>query len=157
MKKLLVLILVVVSLFCKAQTDTSIHYTVILYITTPITLEIPDLVINNTILKRKAICIRMTFEQSIKQVSVRWGVRYYADTLGSYGKELSNTFDPYEIEAVADNKTFVDPATGVIEDNPTGNVMGQYDWFFMIASMHPIVVNEMIRQYGMSVQNWNKK
>ena len=36
------------------------------------------------------------------------------------------------LEIIATNNAFVNPATGEVLDNPTGTVMGQYDFFFMV-------------------------
>lgn len=144
-----------------------------------IEIDIPDLVVNETLsLKRKAKLFTMTYNQHLKFLVLSWLVSY-PDLLEVKG------FTTYSKESIADNTTMVDVNTGEIlapiitevplldgDGNPTkdadgneittqeisypGDYIGQYDWFNMIAETQPVKVHDMIRQYGLAVENWNK-
>jgi len=134
-----------------------------------IELNIPDVVIDSTILKRKAKLFTMIYNQNSKSLTLNWTVSFFANDGGNYGEPLS--FIPsYSKESIADNTTAVNPATGQIismvdildaDGNVTGqdyaiDWMGQYDFFNMLAENQPIQVHDMIRQYGIGVSNWDK-
>ena len=122
-----------------------------------ITINVPDTVVNSTILKRKATLFTMIYNQSAKSLSLTWTVRYYSDSLGLYGSDISDIIPDYARTSIADNDVFVNPANGAIIDGvPTIDYMGQYDWFNMVAESMSINVHAMIRQYGLAITNWNK-
>lgn len=154
-QRLFFLALILISATSYGQ-DT-LPYTVISYPTPQITIPISDVVVNNTIVKRKATLFTMIYNQQSKTLSLSWTVNFFANNNGEYGESISNIAPSYTRETIADNTTLVNLSTGAILDNPTGNVMGQYDWFFMIATTQPIIVNDMIRQYGLNVTNWDKR
>jgi hypothetical protein len=62
------------------------------------------------------------------------------------------------VEIIASNSTLVNSATGSIIRNPANaeTVMGQYDFFFMLADNQPIVLNELIKQYLQQNTDWAK-
>lgn len=139
MKKLILLFSILFSLSATAQ-----QY--------PIVLDIPDVVIQGTTLKRKASLFTMTYNLGRQYVSLNWEVTYYAAKEdGSYGDEI--TFIPkYTKENVADNTVKVD-STGTIvlpdaEGNYPSGVIGQFDFFNNVAENVPVKVNAVIRQYG---------
>jgi hypothetical protein len=143
MKKLILLFSILFSLSATAQ-----QY--------PIVIEIPDVIIQGTILKRKASLYTMTYNIAKQYVALSWEISYYAYTLnGNYGNEI--TFIPkYTKENLADNTTKVD-STGTIilpdaEGNYPPNVIGQFDFFNNVAENVPVKVNAVIRQYGENSQ-----
>ena len=153
---LLLLLFVGYSLNNFAQ-DSTAAYTVITYDSPQITIDISDVTINNTVLKRKATLFTMIYNQKSKTLVLNWTVSFYANNNGDYGESMSAIAPSYSRETIADNTTFVNPVNGNILENPTGVVMGQYDWFYMIAETQPVLVNNMIRQYGLNVSNWDKR
>jgi uncharacterized protein YdaL len=139
MKKLILLFSILFSLSATAQ-----QY--------PIVLDIPDVVINETILKRKASLFTMTYNLGRQYVSLNWEVTYYAaKSDGAYGDEI--TFIPkYTKENVADNTVKVDSTGTIVYPDSSGNyppgVIGQFDFFNNVAENVPVKVNAVIRQYG---------
>lgn len=139
MKKLILLFSILFTLSATAQ-----QY--------PIVLEIPDVVIDGTVLKRKASLFTMTYNLAKQYVALSWEVSYWSANLDStYGEEL--TFIPkYSKENVADNTTKVDSTGTIVPPNPDGTyppgVIGQFDFFNNVAENIPVKVNAVIRQYG---------
>lgn len=128
--------------------------------TEPITLEIPDLIVGDTVIKRKAKLFTMTYNQHTKQVVLSWGVKSYANNGGKYGEALQVIPD-YSVESIADNTIAVNPQTGVkLVKDKDGNYptdwMGQYDFFYVLGSKVAIKVHDIIKQYGEQQLNWNK-
>ena len=187
------------------------------YTPVDIVLEIPDIVLANTIIKRKAKMLTLIYNQPYKTVTVAWQIQHYADNNGAYGEYIGAQVADKLKETIADNTTIVNAATGeiitdieqykeivtidgtpipettipqtttetqqVVDEN--GNIteievevplldengnqvmvtipaftpttqelqytvdwMGQYDWFNMIGETTPVIVHDMIRQYG---------
>ena len=122
----------------------------------PIVIEIPDVIIQGTILKRKASLYTMTYNIAKQYVALSWEISYYAYTLnGNYGNEI--TFIPkYTKENVADNTTKVDSNGTIVLPDSSGNyppgVIGQFDFFNNVAENVPVKVNAVIRQYGQGSQ-----
>jgi hypothetical protein len=145
MKKLILLFSILFSLSATAQ-----QY--------PIVLDIPDVVIQGTTLKRKASLFTMTYNLGRQYVSLNWEVTYYAaKDDGTYGDAIS--FIPkYTKESVADNTTKVDSTGTIVYPDSSGNyppgVIGQFDFFNNIAENVPVLVNTLIRQYGEAVKEW---
>jgi len=157
MKKLIL----VAILFCSLSAFTQDSTYMLTVTPIPISIDIADVEINGTILKRKATLFTMTYNQSAKYLVLNWSVSFFADSLGFYGRSLSEIIPSYSHESIADNNTFVNPATGqILIADSTGhysiNYMGQYDWFNMMAETQPLQIHDMIRQYGMLVTNWEK-
>lgn len=122
-------------------------------------LNIPDVVINGTKLKRKAVASCMTYNLAYKSVSVSWKISYYSDSAGKYGSKLAiNGVNDYTKETVANNTVMVDPADGsFVEADTAGHYpvgsIGQYDFFWNISENVPVKVNELIYQYGLNVKS----
>ena len=139
MKKLILLFSILFSLSATAQ-----QY--------PIVIEIPDVIVQGTILKRKASLFTMTYNLGKQYVALSWEVSYWSSNPnGSYGEELS--FIPkYTKENVADNTVKVDSTGTIVLPDAEGNyppgVIGQFDFFNNVAENVPVKVNEVIRQYG---------
>ncbi len=117
-----------------------------------IIIDIPDLVVGDISLKRKAELFTMTYNQTKKFLKLTWIVSY-PDLQGIKG--LSS----YTKESIADNTTIVDVATGNIltadeNGNYPGDYIGQYDWFNMVAETQTVQVHDMIRQYGLQA-DWS--
>ena len=166
MKKLILNIALLVSLFatvaCKA---TAIHpdtvYTRIAYTVVNIVIPIPNVIINNTTLRRTATLFTMTYNQSAQTVVLNWTIKFYSDSAGTCGAYLGAVIPDYSKEVVASNASFVNPSTGafVIPDskgNYPMNYMGQYDFFNYIAETQPLKVHSLIRQYGYQILSWDK-
>lgn len=133
------------------------------YIPVEIILEISDKIIGATTLKRKANFFTMIYNQSVKSLVLSWTVEYFNANLdGSYGNNISDVIPSFTKENIADNTTMVDQTTGeILLNNGDGTfgtvdqiVMGQYDWFNMMAETQQLPVHSLIRQYGAQV-NWN--
>ena len=162
MKRILLSLCLFVSLLAAAQ-DTTIHQRII-HPPVRIVIDIPDLKINETVLKRKATFFTMTYNQKAESLALNWTVQFYADSSGTYGRYLGGeggSIPDKSKEIIADNSTFVDPATGaIVYSNAAGlyniDYMGQYDWFNMIAENQPIKVHDMMREYGEKIANWDK-
>lgn len=125
-----------------------------------ITINIPDYEIEGSKFKRKATAERLLYSLQGKSVSVLWRVNYYADSAGTYGQEINRPgIGPYIRETIANNTVMVNPSTGAFvykdgEGNyPVGSI-GQYDFFFNIAENADVNVNDLIRAYGIAVENW---
>jgi hypothetical protein len=138
-----------------------------------IELEIPDVVISGTTIKRKAKCFTMIYNLTYKTLALSWEVSHYANDNGAYGEAL--TFIPnYSKENVADNTTIVNPSTGAFltdadlytdgvdaDGNPIKvptNIpqIGQFDWFNNLGENADINVHNLIRQYGNAYSKWDK-
>lgn len=155
MKSLFIFLLIAFSLCTTAQTRIE-------YDATPITILIPDFVVGETVIKRKAELFTMTYNQNAKTLSLTWTVKCYADSSGLYGAYIGAMIPDYSRESIADNQTAVDPTTGaILTSDSTGNYnmdwMGQYDWFHMVSELHPLHVANLIRNYGAMMINWDKK
>ena len=95
-----------------------------------IILEMPDIVVDSTVLKRKAKLFSLVYNTAEKFVTLSWVVTTYAaNDDGSYGNELSQFIPPYKREQIANNNVLVDPATGVPVEEPNDQSIGQYDFF----------------------------
>jgi len=138
-----------------------------------IELEIPDVVISGTIIKRKATLFTMIYNLKSKSLALTWDVSHFANDNGAYGMPL--TFIPsYSKDNVADNTTIVDPATGAFltdadlytdgvdaDANPIKvptNIpqIGQFDWFNNLGENVQINVHNLIKQYGNAYSKWDK-
>jgi len=138
-----------------------------------IILEIPDIVVDSTVLKRKAKLFALVYNTTEKFVTLSWVITTYAaNEDGSYGNELSQFIPPYKREQIATNNIPVNPLTGVPIDpeliqptitiNPvTGEEIstpstipwiGQYDFFNNIGENVSIKIHDVIRQFGATLQ-----
>ena len=142
-----------------------------------IVLEIPDVTIDATTLKRKAKLFALIYNMHTKQVSISWTVSHYAKNPdGSYGDSLSKIVPDYSKEQIATNDVPVNPITGfpidpellnplVLTNSETGEQtviqstvswIGQYDFFNIMGESEPILIHDVIKQFGMGLQNWEK-
>jgi hypothetical protein len=148
MKKLLTVLLLSISTLGFAQSNE------------PIKITIPDLVINQTKIKRKAELFTMIYNQANKSLVLNWKVSFYSDSSGHYGQPINiNGISSYSKESVANNTVFVNPSTGAfVEKDEEGNYpegsMGQYDFFYYLAENQDINVHDLIRAYGAAVTEW---
>jgi len=143
-----------------------------------IEIEIPDKTIDGTILKRKAKLFSLVYNMKAKQLVLNWEVIFYSrNSDGSYGRKMSDLIPSYTRENVADNQTPVnpftgqilewadlqstfetDPNTGVIIEIPTSiPYMLQYDWFNQVGENQDLNIHNTIRQYGLALQDWDKR
>lgn len=124
-----------------------------------IIIEIPDLTINETIIKRKIQLSTMMYNQVSKYLILNWIIKHYSDDKGDYGQYINDVINDKVRETIADNQTIVNTQTGeFIYPNELGEYpedvyyMGQYDFFNMIAENMPLKVHDMIKQYGQMIQ-----
>jgi hypothetical protein len=127
---------------------------------TPITINIPDLVVGDTVIKRKAELFTLIYNQATKQVCLSWTIKSFANNGGQYGDALP--FIPNTSkEMIADNSVFVNPANGQrVEKNvPIPDTepqefdypcdyISEYEFFFVMAASQPIKLHDVIMQYG---------
>ena len=114
-----------------------------------IELEIPDLVHESTIIKRKAIFYSLNYNQHEEYVVVTWIVKHYAkNDDDSYGEYLIQYIPDKKKETIADNTVNVDATTGeIIEDleqyRETITISGETIPEHQVADMEVVlVVNE---------------
>lgn len=140
-----------------------------------IQIEIPDLVLGGTVLKRKATLFSFTYDQLNKTLSLAWRVDFFEKlTDGTYGNIIDKQgIASYVKNVEANNLIMVDVATGteiypvevinIAEDGSEVKTMeydetitytGQYDWFNALAETNPIAIHDMIKVYGART-NWN--
>ena len=155
MKKLLFAILFICSLtLSKAQPfyDYQPHQ---------IVLNISDTVFNGTVIKRKASLFTMTYNLQYQYLSLNWTIQHYAYINDStYGSYLGGLIPDKVKETIADNSVIVDvrngsflqpDSTGIY---PAGISIGQFNFFQLASSTQPILVEDMIRNYG-EMADWN--
>ena len=154
--------------------------------TNEIVIDIPDVIIAQTVIMRTATLFDMDYNTHNKQVVLRWLVKHYAKNAdGTKGDYLSFVPD-WAKESIADNTTMCDVTTGqpiyqtydtgevekdesgnpkldeqgneikIMDYDPAINYSGQYDAFFNMAQAQPVLVNPMIIQFGQLVADWNK-
>lgn len=131
--------------------------------TTQIILDIPDLVYNDTIIKRKAEVFNLVYNLSNKFVSVTFLIKHYSNNNDAYGDYLPSIPDKLK-EIVADNTIIVDSSTGqIIKDvnqyqdengSWTIDVIGQYDFFNRIGENYDVNIHNLIRSYA-SQADWD--
>lgn len=149
-------------------------------------IDIPDIIIAGTVVKREARCFKMSYVMDQKQVVLTWLVRHYAKnedgTKGDYlsfipdwakesiadntvmcdvtnGSPIEKTYDTGEVEKDENGNPVLYPNGNEIEIydyDPAINYTGQYDFFFNLAENHPVLVNQMILQFGSLVESWDK-
>lgn len=123
-----------------------------------IQINIPDLVLGTTVIKRKASLFTMIYNLMHKTVSLSWTVTHFANNNGEYGESLENIISNYSRETVANNNTKVNPETGaILPDDTLEGYVGEYDFFNGMAEAMPIQVHDLIRSYGSNVTDWSKK
>ena len=163
MKKLLLSLCLFAALSATAQ-DTTTHHRIICP-PVNILIDIPDLEINETVIKCRATLFAMIYNLKTESLSLSWTVKYYADSAGSYGKYLGGdiggkiTIPDKSKEIIADNYTFVNPMTGeILHPDALGNYsmdyLGQYDFLNRYAESKLLNIHDMIRQYGQQITNW---
>lgn len=160
MKKLILLLCLLASLYAVKAQDTT-TYSRIAYNYVQIVIPIPDIIINQTVIKRTATLFTMTYNQYQQTLALNWTVKCYANVSGAYGMYLGSFIPDYSKENVADNTVFVNPNNGAImlpdsNGKYSMNYMGQADFFNFLAETQPLKVHALIRQYGLQVLNWDK-
>lgn len=135
---------------------------------TSIFVELPNKVIGNTVIKRKAEVIAMNYSPRNQNVTVSLLINVYAQgDNDTYGDSLSSIpgFQPYLKELRADTNSIVDANTGevlitnmdVLLDPATfadGGILGnnrdymnEFERFSMMAQTQSVIVNNVIIQY----------
>lgn len=95
-------------------------------------------------INRKAHFATLVYNKKAKEVVTTWDVICYNDE----GEELNHPFyTQYTISLIADNTTYVNPATG--EYLPEGEIgMGEFDFYEYIAANQPVIIDSMITGVG---------
>lgn len=137
-----------------------------------IEIEIPSIEIDQTIIKRKAKFFSLIYNRESKEVALAWIVKHYAATANGYGEYLSFIND-WGKTSVADNTTMCDVTNGfpiykivigqdengedILDYDPAINYTGQYDFFSNLAETQPVLIHQMIIQFGNNIVSWDKK
>lgn len=139
----------------------------------PIEIEIaiPDIEIGQTLIKRKAKLFSLIYNKGSKEVAVAWTVQHYAATAEGYGDYLSFIPD-WSLTSVADNTTMCDITNGfpiekvevgqdengnpIMDYDQKVNYTGQYNFFCQLAETQPVMIHQMIIQFGNNVTSWEK-
>ena len=128
--------------------------------TSAIVLNIPDIEVGETTLKRTATYSDLKDSRTLKTLSLIWIVKYYAvDSLGNYAAYMGSIFPDKIKTFTATNNVMVNPSNGQVltpdkDGNYSMNYTGQYDFFNSIADNVAIKLSDIIRQYGIAA-NWN--
>lgn len=130
-----------------------------------IRISIPDLIIDGTTIKREAYCSQMEYDIDAKRVVVYWVVQHFSTMEdGTKGIYMGSYIPDYVRPNIADNTTMCDVTTGIpiVPDGegnyPEGvNYTGQFDFFNYLGESSPILVNQVIRQFGMGITDWTKR
>ena len=130
-----------------------------------IRISIPDLTVENTTVKREAYVSYMKYDNDAKRVVVDWVVQHFAAKAdGSKGEYLGAVIPDYIRPNIADNNVMCDISTGApIQPDENGeypanvNYTGQYDFFYNLGESSPIIVNDVIRQFGLGITDWSKR
>lgn len=140
-----------------------------------IIINIPDVVIGDTIIKRTATLFNMNYNVTAEHLALQWVVKHYAknedNTLGDYLDFIPD----WTKETLADNTTMCDVTNGhpiekdydtgqvdeennpIMDYNPAITYTGQYDFFFMMADTMAVNVHPLIINFGNLITNWTKK
>ena len=132
-------------------------------------IEIPDFQIGESVFKRKIKVISLEYNIENKTVRTDGIIDFYNKNKdGTYGDKVgadeSIVARSLPIHMLADNSQIVNAATGekVCTEDEVGNdedasspvhglkYMGQFDFFFAMASSHAIIINSMITNYFLS-------
>jgi hypothetical protein len=123
-------------------------------------INISDVQISNIPIKRKAKLGTMIYNMEYKTVSLSWIIEHYSSVDGEYGEHI-NSFIPDKSKVItADDEVMVNSTTGefVYKDEfgnyPDVLYCGQYTFFNKLAKHQPLIVADLIRQYGQQA-NWN--
>ena len=128
--------------------------------TSAIVLNIPDISVGETTLKRTATYSEMKDSRSLKTLSLVWIVKYYAvDSLDNIGAYMGSIFTDKIKTFTATNNIMVNPSNGQVltpdaNGNYSMNYTGQYDFFNSISDNISIKLSDVIKQYGQAA-NWN--
>lgn len=137
-----------------------------------IEIEIPSISIEQTLIKRKAKLFSLIYNKNSKEVAVSWTVKHYAATAVGYGEYLSFIPD-WSLTSVADNTTMCNVTNGypiykivigqdengddILDYDPAINYTGQYDFFSNLAETQPVLIHQMIIDFGNQVTSWDKR
>jgi len=137
-----------------------------------IEIEIPSIVNDETTILRKAKCFSLIYNRNSQEVALAWTVKHYAATTNGYGEYLS-FIDDWGLTSVADNTTMCDVTNGkpiykivvgqdengndIMDYDPAINYTGQYDFFSNLAETQPVMIHQMMIQFGNDVVSWEKR
>lgn len=130
---------------------------------TDIVVELSDLVIGDTKIKRKGYLESMVYSPADKRVVINFRVVPFAVATGdTYGAPLANSnFQTYFKVQVADNSSYVDAQTGqllgdvyTLDADPSSTLEGgllygrdymyEFEFYKMIAGNQPVIIDQLI-------------
>lgn len=128
----------------------------------PVKIRIPNLSINNTTIYREATATEMKYSFENERVILTWLVQHFSvldnDEKGEY---LGDFISDYRKTTTATNNDLCDISNGyplteeqILEDKIT--YTGQFSFFQTLAETQPILVNELIRNFGLLIEDWKK-
>jgi len=127
-----------------------------------IRISIPKLIQDNTAIVREAYMSNLIYDNDAQTVTVNWVVQHFSELPnGEKGETLGNIIPDYIRKTVAHNGTMCDINNGVpLDPNEDGtyegDYTGQYDFFAYLGETQPILLNNMIRDFGGRVATWTK-
>lgn len=155
MKKIVVILCLLLAFKSEAQLDTSYHAKQII-------MNIPDTSFGETVIKRKARLLSMIYNVNDSTLTLVWNIQHYADSADTYGQYLIGFIPDKVKQTRADNTVMVNSSTGAfVYPDSAGNYpknvkyIGQFNFFQKLAEYQPIIVDNLILQYGANT-NWNE-
>ena len=127
-----------------------------------IRISIPKLIQDNTAIVREAYMSNLIYDNDAQTVTVNWVVQHFSELPnGEKGETLGNIIPDYIRKTVAHNGTMCNITNGVpidVNEDGTyeGDYTGQYDFFAYLGETQPILLNNMIRDFGGRVATWTK-
>lgn len=112
---------------------------------------------------RKAIFDKLIYNMPKKKLSTHWDVRLFKteeveeeEVLVELKKEEYPWYSPYQKEFIADETTWVDPATGEYVEEGTPGSVTEWHYFSEIVANNEVKVNELIEAVGVRKANDGK-
>jgi hypothetical protein len=125
-----------------------------------ITINLPDTVIANTVLKRKATCETMIYNLKSRSLATSWRIDYFANNGGNYGDIIDVPgISSFTRELIADNTSIFDTSTGKVvkqseldadpaKYNASTTLWGEFDFYQYVGANQPSIIHNLIIQAG---------
>lgn len=118
-----------------------------------IVVEISDVTLGDTIIKRKATFETLIYNKRAKSLVVSWLIEYFANENGGYGEKLQLPgVSAYSKELIAGQASYIDLATQQLlvpgEDGQITfpeNYSTEFEFYNMIAETKQVVIHQLIR------------
>ncbi len=130
-----------------------------------IVVTIPDVVLGDTILKRKATFETLIYNKKSDSLSVGWLIEYFGNNAGDYGDKIDlKGVSSYGSELVAAQNSFIDLATqqlfyeadlqkdadGVVTDSR--NYTTEFEFYNMVAETQTVNIHSLIRASALKIK-----